>query len=139
MTLIFGGAGGALIYHSYRNNKRSENIKRYLAIVVNGGERQLDTIAATVNKSYDDAKKDLQKMIDDGFLKNAYIDENTRKIVITTDSHSTNTDYHTDSTASSVTNEVAVQPRLVACPCCGANNTVTGTLGECEYCGSALN
>ena len=30
------------------------------------------------------------------------------------------------------------QTRVVACPCCGANNTVSGNLGECDYCGSPL-
>ena len=139
MILIFGGAGAGLIYLSYNNKKRAENIKKYIAIIVNGGERQLDAIAASVSKSYDVVKKDIQKMIDNGFLKNAYIDENTRKIVITTDSRPTNVDNHTDSTAYYATNEAVAQPKLVACPCCGANNTITGTIGECEYCGATLN
>ena len=33
----------------------------------------------------------------------------------------------------------APQTKTVVCPCCGANLTGSSTLGECEYCGTALN
>ena len=29
-------------------------------------------------------------------------------------------------------------PKVVTCPSCGANNTIVGTNGACEYCGSPL-
>lgn len=136
MILLFGGGGAGLLYLSHRNKKRAEGIKKYLAIIVNGGERQLDSIAAATGKSYDLVKSDIQKMIDNGFLKNAYIDENTRQIIITTDYNPSN-QYNTIPTMNTATETVA-QPTLVVCPCCGANNTVTGSVGECEYCGTAL-
>jgi hypothetical protein len=28
--------------------------------------------------------------------------------------------------------------RIAACGSCGANNTIFSAIGECEYCGSAL-
>lgn len=31
-----------------------------------------------------------------------------------------------------------VETKIIACPCCGANNTIVGDMGECEYCGSLL-
>lgn len=110
----------------------AENVKKYLAIVINGNVRQLDSIAAAVGKPYDVVKKDLQKLIDDGYFKNAYIDEAAREIVLAQPS-SVASQTNTYGAAAS-----AVPPRVVSCPCCGANNTVVGTTGECEYCGSPL-
>ncbi len=110
----------------------AENIKKYLAIVVNGNVRQLDSIAATVGKPYDQVKADLQKLIDDGYLKNAYIDEAMREIVLPQPAAAT------ASAGASFGGGVGVTTRVVTCPCCGANNTVVGATGECEYCGSPL-
>lgn len=109
----------------------SENVKRYLTIVVNGNVRQLDAISAAVSKPYDTVKEDLQKMIDDGYFKNAFINESTREIVLAQSQPASNAYESNNVSATSV--------RVVACPCCGANNTVSGNLGECEYCGSPLN
>ena len=110
----------------------AENVKRYISIVINGNIRQLDAIAATVDKPYDTVKKDLQKLIDDGYFKNAYINESTREIVIASSPAPA-------AATTSFAAEATAQTRVVACPCCGANNTVVGAVGECEYCGSPLN
>ncbi len=107
----------------------ADNVKKYLAIVVNGNVRQLDNISATVGKPYDAVKKDLQQLIDDGYFKNAYINESTREIVLAQPAAATNVN---------VGGGVGVSTRIVSCPCCGANNTVMGAAGECEYCGSPL-
>ena len=107
----------------------AENVKKYLAIVVNGNVRQLDSISAAVGKPYDKVKEDLQKLIDDGYLKNAYINESTREIVLAQPAASAQASFGAG---------VGVATRIVTCPCCGANNTVVGATGECEYCGSPL-
>ena len=135
MILFFAGAGAALLYLANKNKKEADSIKQYLNIIVNGGERQIDTIAAATGKQYDVVKKDIQKMIDKGFLKNAYINENTREVVLTTTAPaSANVNVQQQAT----TTAAPAQTRVVACPCCGANNTISGELGECEYCGSPL-
>lgn len=108
----------------------AERVKKYLTIVVNANMHQLDAIAATVGRSYDVVKKDLQKMIDDGYFKNAYINESTREIVLAQPAAQTY--------GESMMGGVTAQIRVVACPCCGANNTVSGSVAECEYCGSPL-
>lgn len=108
----------------------AENVKKYLAIVVNGNVRQLDSIAAAVGKPYDKVKEDLQKMIDNGYFKNAYIDESMREIVLAQPTMAM--------AGASFSSGVGVTTRVVTCPCCGANNTVVGATGECEYCGSPL-
>lgn len=42
-------------------------------------------------------------------------------------------------TSSQDTPTASAQTKKVVCPCCGANLTGSSTLGECEYCGTALN
>ena len=134
VIFLFFIAGGVVLLNKAKKIKaEGETIKKYLAIIVNGGERQLDAVASATGKQYDVVKNDVQKMIDKGFLKNAYINENTREIVLAS---APTPNVNADATTSTSTN---VQTRVVACPCCGANNTVSGNLGECEYCGSPLN
>ena len=137
MALFFIGGGVALILKSKKIAKEADAIKHYLSIIVNGGVRQLDSISATTGKPYEVVKKDVRNMIDKGFLKNSYINESTREIVFasaTPVTSNTNAEQPTTSAAPTAT----VQTRVVACPCCGANNTVSGALGECEYCGTPL-
>ena len=135
MIIFFAAAGAALLYLANKIKKDADSVKLYLNIIVNGGERQLDSVAAATGKQYDVVKKDVQKMIDKGFLKNAYINENTREVVLpSTAPANVNMAQPTGGAA-----PAAVQTRVIACPCCGANNTVSGALGECEYCGTPLN
>ena len=134
MIIFFAAAGAALLYLANKIKKDADSVKLYLNIIVNGGERQLDAVAAATSKQYDVVKKDVQKMIDKGFLKNAYINENTREVVIPS---ATSSNANASQPVSNAT-PTAVQTRIVACPCCGANNTVSGDLGECEYCGTPL-
>ena len=86
-----------------------------------------------MGKQYDVVRTDVQKMIDKGFLKNAYINEGTREIVMTVNNNTDNTFFQAQSNVAT-----AQDVRVVACPCCGANNTVSGAVGECEYCGTPL-
>ena len=134
MIIFFAAAGAALLYLANKIKKNADSVKLYLNIIVNGGERQLDSVAAATGKQYDVVKKDVQKMIDKGFLKNAYINENTREVVLPSAAPANvNVAQPTGGAA-----PAAVQTRVIACPCCGANNTVSGYIGECEYCGTPL-
>ncbi|MBR5280204.1 MAG: hypothetical protein IKU26_04465 [Clostridia bacterium] len=134
MIIFFAAAGAALLYLANKIKKDADSVKLYLNIIVNGGERQLDSVAAATGKQYDVVKKDVQKMIDKGFLKNAYINENTREVVLPSAAPANvNVAQPTGGTA-----PAAAQTRVIACPCCGANNTISGDIGECEYCGTPL-
>ena len=135
VIFLFFIAGGVILLNKAKKIKaEGESIKKYLAIIVNGGERQLDAVASATGKQYDVVKNDVQKMIDKGFLKNAYINENTREVVLAS-AASSNVNVAQPTGGAAPT---AVQTRVIACPCCGANNTVSGDLGECEYCGTPL-
>ena len=134
IVLLFFAIGGiALLRKSKKMKQESEDIKQYLSIIVNGNVRQLDAIAATTGKTYDVVRKDVKNMIDKGYLKNAYIDEGSREVVLPSNAPAgQNTENATTTTSA------PAQTKIIACPCCGANNTITGETGECEYCGSPL-
>ncbi len=133
MILFFGAAGFALRKVAKKIKTEAENVKQYLSIIVNGNVRQLDTIASTTGKSYDVVHKDVKKMIDKDYLKNAYIDEGMREVVLPNSAPAPQNNVNV-----ATANAVPVQSKIVACSCCGANNTIYGDMGECEYCGSPL-
>lgn len=135
LYLFFIAGGIVLVNKAKKIQAEGESIKQYLAIVVNGHVRQLDAIASATGKSYDVVHNDIKNMIDKGFFKNAYINEGSREIVLP---NTVRTTQNIVNTTANVANVAPVQPRIVACPCCGANNTVLGNIGECEYCGSPL-
>ena len=104
-------------------------VQQYLSLIVDGNVCQLDNIASTTKRPYETVKRDIQKMIHDGYLENAYIDEVSRKVVIEYKNAAAND--NPDSSSRSAA-------RLLTCPCCGASNTLVGRTGECEYCGSPI-
>lgn len=132
IILFFGAAGFALRKVAKKIRTEAEDIKQYLSIIINANIRQLDTIASTTGKSYDVVHKDVKKMIDKGYLKNAYINEGLREVILP------NNNPAPQNTANVTANATPVQSKVVTCPCCGANNTIYGKTGECEYCGSPL-
>lgn len=132
--LFFGIAGFVLRRIAKNTISSAEEVKKYLSIIVNGNVRQLDAVAAASGKSYDVVRTDVQKLIDKGYLKNAYIKEDTREIVIP--AVQTVEEMNGMNTARTSTSHSA--PRLVTCSCCGANNTIVSATGECEYCGAPL-
>lgn len=113
----------------------ADNIRQYVPIIINGNVRQLDNIAETTGKPYEVVKEDIQKIIQKGYLRDAYIDESTREIVLPVIKASVIENIGNRDAVSSKKPDT----RIVVCPCCGANNTVVGNNGECEYCGSSLN
>ena len=134
-AIFCAGAGVALITSARKIKNNSKLAKKYSAIIVNDGVCQLDTIADITGKSYNEVKADICKLIDKGYLKNAYVNENVREVVFTNkkSQHTSVADVFVGNVKSE-----AVTARIVECPCCGANNNVTSDNAECDYCGSAL-
>lgn len=134
LTVAFVIVGFVLSRLGKKKKNEEENVKLYLPIIVNGNIRQLDSIAATTGKSYDVVKADIQKLITKGQLKGAYIDESKREVVLTTAAPDSIIDDPVQQAAASAD----LQAKVVVCSCCGASNTICGTTGECEYCGSPI-
>jgi hypothetical protein len=133
---LFFLAGGILLLRKAQGNKKTAAIyKKYIDIIVNNGESSIDNIAGAVGLGYDKVAADLQKMIDIGYLKNAYINVSTREIIIP---RSVPSPELVPQAAGSNAAPVA-QKLVIRCPACGANATVvSGSVTECEYCGSPL-
>lgn len=132
MILFFGVAGVILQKVSKKIKREADEVKRYLSIIINNNVRQLDAIASSTGKNYDVVKSDIQKLIDKDYLKNAYINEGTREIVLP------DATVRNSGTIQGSVSSATVAPKIVACKCCGANNTIMGEIGECEFCGAPL-
>lgn len=137
VALVFYGGGGAFMISTAKRMKiNADKLKKYIEIVINNNQTSIDNIAAAVSVSYEEAMKDLQKMIDNGYFENAYIDISEREIVLT------NKKMEQEYSTSKVQMDGHVnepQTKVVACRSCGANNKVIkGQVSECEYCGSLL-
>jgi len=111
-------------------NVKSDRYRLYLSLIVNQGLTSLDSIAAGVGVPYDQCIGELQNMINEGYFKGSYIDQTNRQFVL----------IHAAPAVPVAVSPTAepITPKVVSCPGCGANNTVFGALGECEYCGSPL-
>ena len=130
MTLLFAITGISVLIKDKKIKREAEIIKQYLTIIVNSGIHEIDVIASTVGLPYDIVHNDIINMINKGYLKNAYIDEEKEEIVFPDDR---------PSNEKATPNRSFIQSKVVPCPCCGANNTIYGNVGECEYCGSPIN
>lgn len=127
--LILGG----IVLFIFSNKLKQYSIKyqKYNAIINNEGIISLDNIAATVQTPYEIVVKDLQDMISRGYFKDAYIDDASREVRLL--NKKSQEDIKTES------NKQEQEKIVVACSGCGANNTILkGTVGECEYCGTAI-
>lgn len=132
MIIFFVAAGIGLLLFGNSMIKNARKYKKYLSIIVNQNMTSIDNIAAANTVSYDEAKKDIQKMIDKGYFSGAYINDGTRELVLPQVKQTENivqSNY-----------EEPVETKVVTCKNCGANNTViVGKTSECEFCGSPIN
>ena len=125
-VLLFLGGGTLLVFFGYKAKKQYAKYKRYMNIVINKNQTNIDNIASETKDSPQKVGEILLAMLEIGFFPGAYIDENLRKLVLPNAPIA-----HPQTTT--------VQTSIKKCPGCGANNTlVAGKVIECEYCGSPL-
>jgi hypothetical protein len=138
MALIFVVGGILLILKARKIKKQAAKYRKYIDVVVNYGEKNIDNIADAVGLQYEVVIKDLQDMIDIGYLKNAYIHQANREILLQqVVQPQVQQAYQQTQTYQQLSNPI--QPKAVRCPGCGANNIVsTSGVCECEYCGTPL-
>ena len=133
LAFIFLTGGVLLLRKAWKTKKTATRYKKYINIVVNQGVRSIDNIAGAVAVSYDVAVKDLQHMIDSGYLKGAYIHQGNREIVLQ------QVESVIMQAQTAPLGQIAVQMKTVSCRGCGANNAVAvGSATECEYCGTQV-
>lgn len=113
-----------MIVLGYLFEKENAKYREYISIIENHRVLSMDEIATVMSVTYEQAEKDISKMIEKGFFGNAHIDKLKRKIVLP--------NLYVDM-------ETEVVEKNVSCPACGASVKVS-SLGDntCEYCGTAL-
>jgi hypothetical protein len=134
--MMFYLIGGILILWGAKKIRESgEKYKKYIDVVINQQQHTIDNIAAQVGTSYDNAVKELQKMIDKGYFMNAHIDYASHEIIF--ENRSTINQF--DNSNNSKMEAVASTIKVVRCPNCGGNNTIiVGHTNECDFCGSPI-
>ena len=133
MLVIFGGGGAFALYKAHSYIKKGTKYNRYISIINSSNDTLIDNIAAAYPTSFEQAAKDLQSMLDDGYFMNAYVDLNRRELIMPPKAATVNVAVNQNTSPS------YGQPTSVKCKNCGATNTVVpGTANECEYCGSPL-
>lgn len=128
--------GGVLLLRKVSTTKKTAvKYKKYIDTVVNQNIRSIDNIASIVGLPYDVVSKDLQDMINIGYLKDAYIHQSNREIILKQQEQEPTT-----YTQGVYTDQTAPQTKAARCPGCGANNVVVvGRVSECEYCSTPIN
>ncbi len=133
LVLLFVLGGILLLTKVSKTKKTAVKYKKYIDLVVNQNIRSIDNIASILALSYDVVSNDLQDMINIGYLKDAYIHQNNREIIL----KQQETEIFNQG---SYTEQTAPLAKSVRCPGCGANNVVTvGKISECEYCSTPIN
>ncbi|MDR0286709.1 MAG: hypothetical protein LBI03_03240 [Clostridiales bacterium] len=126
MILMFLGGGALLLFFGVKAKMLSLKYNRYASIIANKKQTNLDYIAEQTEDSTQKVSDTLLAMLEVGFFPGAYIDENSRQLILPKEVVSSPTE--------------TAQLSTKKCPSCGAVNTViAGKMNECEYCGSSLN
>lgn len=143
IALIMSFIGIALIYSAVTTKSANVRYKQYIAMIVNQNIQNIDNIASTIKKPYQTVIKDLQKMISKGLLDDAFIDQNSRQIIMKQNGQPPQAQPPKTTEqpqGEQATPQTHVQTKSVRCPGCGANNVVTiGVTSPCEYCGTPIN
>lgn len=137
LGILFAAGGGAVIYYNQKAAKRSERFRQYINMIVNQGIESIDTMAAMSNTPYEVVVSDLNKMVGQGILKNAVIDQMSRTVVIPKAAPMVQQPQPTLLNSLGVTS--APQMLAVTCPGCGAKMTLAkGSVCSCEYCDTPI-
>ena len=119
MSILFGGGGIALIYFGNKYRAKAKTINKYMSIIGSQNELYIGNISSILSISYENVLRDLQYMIDEGFLINSHIDLQLGQLVVNKQENS---------------NQFR---KMVKCSFCGANTLATHEgLNKCEFCGS---
>lgn len=128
LTVIFLSGGIVLVRKAKKMKLKSEKVIQYINYIVNQKVKNIDYIAQGLGLEYNEVLKDLEKMIDTGYLENYYIHIGNREILSTLEQIKVE-----------VKNDENIKTTVVVCDGCGANNILPeGKISKCEYCSTPL-
>lgn len=137
LGLLFAAGGGAVIYYNQKAAKRSERFRQYINMIVNQGIESIDTMAAMSNTPYEVVVSDLNKMVGQGILKNAVIDQMSRTVVMPKAAPVVQQPQPSLLSSFGVTS--SPQIITVTCSGCGAKMALAqGSVCNCEYCDTPI-
>lgn len=122
-----------LMFNGIKSKKDFQRFKKYRAIIIDHQMTSIDDIATAMSSNYSRARRDIKRMINKGYLDGAYINEDSKRVVLPKQYHNTNM-------KSDINNiKQNSDAQVITCKGCGATNKVSGgSAGECEFCGSPL-
>lgn len=127
ITIFWGILGMAYITLGFFSLMKLNRWQKYVSVMDNKDEVSMDELILITNVSFNTLSKDINRMIKQKILDDAYIDLNRRMLVL---HRQTNSQESRDQNSA-----VEIQP----CPSCGATNSLQAhQKGKCEYCGSVL-
>ena len=131
--------GGIFLFITSRRAKiKGERYKKYIDLVVNQSQTSISYIASAVGVSRVTAASDLESMVNAGYFPGAFVSLARGEIVMR-GSLSPHDSQHSAPVQTASQASGPVQPTVVSCKSCGANNkALPGQIVECEYCGSPL-
>ncbi|MCI8514344.1 MAG: hypothetical protein HFI93_06895 [Lachnospiraceae bacterium] len=136
MVLLFaviGGLGMRLILLGNRKIKRIRIFSDYSARLAADPDHSLDFLAASAGATISEVTENVKDMLAFGLFPGAYLDVSRNRLVISN---------RAPGEQAGLISGESGQDRnyaMVTCRRCGAvNRIVSGTAGECEYCGSQI-
>lgn len=118
--------------------KDAVRYEKYLDLIWQKGLYSINDIAAEVSLTYAKTSKELQALINAGYIENVYLDQG-RQMVVVNGYEPNILSQPKQSNPSAVDKTKQNTTKVVVCKNCGANTAVTyGTTTECEYCGSPV-
>lgn len=132
-------AGFLFILYGKKTKDRIHRFRQYVAIINNNPNTTVEQIADVVKKPAEFVLRDLQNMIIRRYFVGATVDNQTHRICFDNRPYYTITANDPVNTAPSTNTYTEPAVTVVVCKSCGAKNKiVSGTVGECEYCGSPI-
>lgn len=137
LVLTIMGIYGLIIGQMYI--KMGKKNARYLSLIFSGENPLIAEIAREFPTSYNQAVRDIQRMIDDQGILHASLDLQQGRIYVGKKPAESATPNVQKSTNTAQDIPSAVSSAVIKCPNCGAPNRVySGRENVCEYCESVL-
>lgn len=127
--------GGVFIIVSGTKKKRLiKTFKDYSSHFAADATKSIDLLAASTGVTVTTATKNITNMINNRFFANAYIDTGRNCLVFNASQHPAHNNKACNQSPVNSVSYITVQ-----CKGCGATNKIiSGTVGECEFCGSQI-
>lgn len=136
LFLFFIGPGLFLFLKGLSLKKAGVRYEIYLELIWQRRIYSIDEIALEVSLTHAKTLKELQALINTGYIENAYVDQGRQMVIVE--------GYEPNATKQPVVNKMKQKTKqkkikVVVCNNCGASNAVTlGISSQCEYCRTPL-